>query len=340
MKENKNKIEKFFYKRINKIKKAKFNKNSLIFLMFFALSTTLWFINALRKNYTTHIDYPIYFSDIPQSYILANKPITTINLKVNALGYNLLPYFTGKEFIPHKINISSFKYNNRNGENIAFKPSLMLIQQVQQHLSKGIKLIAIKPDTIFLNLQPRISKKIPVVFHDSIEYATHYYKSGNIIINPDSVMVSGPMNLIDSIKYVTVKHKKISNLKDTLKQKLYIKKIDGISMLPENVIVTIPVEPITQKVLNIPVKTINLPDSLTLRAFPANIKVTCSVALSHFKTIVPDSFAIETNFKIKADGSLPDKLKVKLTKQASGVKNIFYTPLFIECLFEKKKQQK
>ncbi|MFQ6928284.1 MAG: hypothetical protein ACLRS8_10065 [Parabacteroides merdae] len=111
------------------------------------------------------------------------------------------------------------------------------------------------------------------------------------------------------MKEIKTIHTEIKKRKNkTVTRTVQLEKIDGVTLEPTSVTVTIPIEEYTEKTLEIPVICTNLPPHYTLRMFPAVVKVSCNVPLSRFKDVSADDFEIRISFadlEQSASGTLP-----------------------------------
>jgi len=317
-------------------KSIKQNRDLLVFVIFLVLSTGLWFLNALRKEYTTTISYPVKYTDFPDDFILLGKPQSKLQLKIKSLGYSILPYHLGKILDPELLNVSSFR-RIKNGNKIgAHVPTRELIKDFSNKLSNGVDLIEIFPDTLFVYFEKKERKKVPVKFTSELLFEKQFYQSGEIGLKPDSVEIAGPSSVIDSVKYVNANFIVKEPLKDSLVRNVGIESIHDLEIVPSRIVVNIPIEAFTQKKLRISVDHLNIPDSLILKTFPSDINITFTVAASRFNDITARDFSAIVDFNLNTESNLPDRLKVKLLDQPQGIKNVTYSPLFVDCLFELK----
>ncbi|TLX73453.1 hypothetical protein E9993_15165 [Labilibacter sediminis] len=317
------------------LKKIKQNRDLLVFLMFLVLATFLWFLNALRKEYTTTISYPVKYVEFPDDYILLGKPQRKLQLKIKSLGYTVLPYHMGKILTPELLNVSEFKRMRNGNHNGAFVPTRELIKNFSDKLANGVELVEIYPDTLFVHFEKKQRKVVPVQFNSSLRFEQQFYQSGEIAIKPDSVEVSGPASIIDSILFVSTEFSEYEGLNDSLVKNVNIARQNHVHFNPAKVEVCVPIEPFTQKKIKVPIQHVNVPDSLSLKSFPGEVNVSFTVAVSQFNHISSEDFVAEVDYNSKTSNHLPDRLKVKLHSYTKGIKNVNYSPLFVECLFEK-----
>ena len=314
----------------------KVDRNGFIFLVFLVLSTGFWFLNALQKDYTTIIEYPIKFTNTPKGYILKDNRTKKLQLKVNAGGFNIISYYLSASFSPLTIEVSEMKQISDDKKSEFYLISSKYFRSLNGQLSSDLQLLEISPDTLFVNLFPLKAKKIPISANIETLFEKQYLQGGKLIINPDSVTVSGDAAIVDSIKEVFTEHTVFNNLKDTLIANLSLENIEGVKLSVTSTSVTIPVEPFTESTILIPIIAKNVPDSFRFKAFPPEIKVSFRVSLSRFEEIKAGDFLAAIYFTNEPGNDNNQRLKVKLEKYPDGLYFMDYSPLFIEYLLEKR----
>ena len=71
------------------------------------IATVLWFLNALNKEYTTEITYPIKYTDFPKGKLFVSEPPKEMTLAIKAHGFALLRYSISTSFLPIVLNVNS-----------------------------------------------------------------------------------------------------------------------------------------------------------------------------------------------------------------------------------------
>ena len=72
--------------------RKKSGQKILVFLFFVALSALIWFFNALGKDYSTYISFPVRYINFPSGKVLTNDVPGRLLLKVNAKGNTIFKY--------------------------------------------------------------------------------------------------------------------------------------------------------------------------------------------------------------------------------------------------------
>ncbi len=312
------------------------DRNLFIFLMFFVLSTGFWFLNALQKEYTTTVEYPVVFTNIPEGYTLKDSKTKELLLKVKAGGFNILRYHIGSSSDPLTISVSDMKRNGDGEDSDFYLISSKYFRSLNGQLSSGLSLIEISPDTLMISLSPLKIKKVPVSANIETLFEKQYLQGGKLIIAPDSVTLSGDAAIVDSVKEISTVHTVFNNLKDTLFADLALVNVEGVDMSASKVSVTIPVEPFTESTILVPIIAQNVPDTFRLKAFPPEITVSFRVSLSRFEKIKPDDFLATIHFSSDMLKDKNQRIKVKLEKYPDGLYFVDYKPLFVEYLLEKR----
>ena len=317
----------------------KANKKLVIYMFFVALATIFWFLNALSKEYTTTVNYPVTYSDFPNKKILSNQLPSKLNLTVRAYGFDLLRYkLSFIQSIDFHVNEFTNNRMEKEGENSYLFPTSRITNEVASQLSSAISITHISPDTINFEFSPLIEKLMPIHLNSRLKYEPQFRLGGYVILNPDSVMVIGPQSLIDSVKQVETEMLKLNNLNETTKKNIGFKKIKGLKFGQKKVEVVLPVEQFTEAQKQVEIKVANLPDSLLLRLFPREVQLSYLVGLKDYETITSDQFQLEVDYE-KIDLS-SNELKVWLKRSPRNVSNVSFYPQEVVYLIEKKNNGK
>lgn len=317
------------------------NKKLLVYVFFVGIATIFWFLNALGEEYTTTVNYPVQYVNLPQNKVLTNKLPKQFALKVTAYGFDLIRYKLSTAFLNNPFDVGFYTNNrlkNKNLQNYSLATS-QIVSRFEKDLSSSIRLISISPDTILFEFSPIVDKRVPVHFNVSTSFDQQYMLDEAIYPEVDSVVVKGPGSILDSIYFVETEELVLTDLNKTVKKNISLKQIEGIEFSQRKIEITVPVEQFTEEKMNIPVKVSNLPDSLLLRLFPGDVKVSYFVGFKKHDKVSVDLFDIRVDYnQAMEDGS--NKLKIELLRNPSFVTNVRYYPQEVTYLIEKKKSFK
>jgi len=329
-------LKKYFHLITGKTKEIREDKNALIFLVFLFLSTCFWILNALQEdNYTTEVNYPVRFSNFNDTELVNGNLKRNLTLKIKGGGFAILKYHLKDQFLIESIDVSELQRVEMNGSTGAILSVKDYYKRIENKLANGMELVGVTPDTLFVPLMKKTTKKLPVKVDVTVTFAQQCQYSGLISVKPDSITVSGPESILDSLTFITTKPVAYEELSDTLVRNVVLVEQEMVEMEQKRVVVTIPVEPFTEAFVMVPVHALNLPDSLVLKSFPSEIKVSYHIGLSR-ELLRPSDFNVNVDFASVDIENPPSRLKLKLNEQPEHINNMTYAPLFVEYLLEKR----
>ncbi|MDE6489220.1 MAG: hypothetical protein K2L46_08065, partial [Paramuribaculum sp.] len=101
---------------------------------------------------------------------------------------------------------------------------------------------------------------------------------------------------------------------------------------PDQVKLTVPVEPLIAKKRTVPIDVVNVPDDVRLITFPSSAEVSYLVPMSEYGR--------ETSLKLFVDFGAIDrasqKVRVQAIPGAAGLKNLSFKPDSVEYIIEAK----
>lgn len=308
-----------------------------IFLICFLISSFFWTLNNLSKNYTARISFPVKYIDLPTDQKLSQPLPQRIECTVNAYGFTLLRHKLRLSFSPILINVSELKTRHKVSANnhYGFSASTeanrsMIVNQI----SNEIQVLNIYPDSLYFNFDPIIQRKFPVRPKVNITLLNQYMLKQAPYTNPDSVMVKGPEDVLDTLKYVSTREQEYKNLSHTVQRNVSIAGSDELQFTPRRVVLNIPVEQITEGTREIPLVIRHVPDSVELKAFPSSVKVSYKVGLSQYDQINANSF--QPSIDYDSISTARQKLPVTMEKSPQNVISYDYYPREVEFILEKK----
>ena len=162
---------------------------------------------------------------------------------------------------------------------------------------------------------------------------------GEISLSQDSVVVKGPSSILDTIFKVETELLVLSDLDKTVKKNVDLKEKKGIEFLQKKIEVTVPVEQFTEAKKTVLIRANNLPDSLVIRLFPRDVKVSYFVGLKRYDNVSADHFDFVVDYK-QTLSTESNRLAISLIGKPTFVSNVRFYPQDVTYLIEKKKSIK
>lgn len=307
-------------------------KEALIFFCFILLAFGFWLLQSLQQEYEIDIKIPVKYKNVPLDISFTKTPPEVISVKVKDKGSVLLNYSFGRSFAPIEVNMKT--QPETEGRLIVNQKTIE--SDIKKQLIATTALINFDPQQIDATYGKQIKKEIPAIFEGSIQTNAGFKISGDISITPQNISVYASSAVLDSLKEIKTVYTEVKKGNKTVTRTVQLEQINGATLDPTSVTVTIPIEEYTEKTLEIPVVCTDLPHYYTLRTFPSVVKVNCNVPLSRFKDISADDFEIQISFtdlEQNTSGTLP----LLLNKKPSWVDVATISPNQIEFILEQRK---
>lgn len=172
----------------------KFNRtNWKAVALCFLAATVFWFFNAINKEYSTNVRFPLHFEFNTEKFVQAKALPVEVNINVKGNGWDLL-------------RSSSYGFK---------RPSLVIPLERPGEIKKivcstlppllasqmgRLQINYVVTDTLFLEIEPKDAHKFKAVIDEkSISYKEGYGRISPIVILPDSVHLEGPRSLLHDL---------------------------------------------------------------------------------------------------------------------------------------------
>ncbi|UXX80081.1 hypothetical protein N7E81_03040 [Reichenbachiella carrageenanivorans] len=146
----------------------------------------------MNKSYDTRVDYPLSYTFDRDSVVVIDPLAPQIKIDVTSGGWNLIRKTL-------RINATPINIPLDNPTEIKFLTRSSLIPMISDQLD-GLRLIYVVTDTLFFNIEQRITKKLPVYIDSvAIPLSQSYRMVSPISCNVDSAIVSGPKSTMEQM---------------------------------------------------------------------------------------------------------------------------------------------
>lgn len=325
---------KFIYlKLIHRIKNFLLGNNSkefLIFLFFFFIAATFWFMQTLNQDYETEFTIPVRLRGVPDNVVITSETASELSVTVKDRGTVLLNYKLAKNFFPVVLNFDDYRVGNNF---LRVYPS-ELFRNVQSQLNASTRLLSVRPDTLAYIYTTGRSKTVPVRLIGKVTSGRQYYIA-DTLYNPDSVLVYAPSEILDTITAAYTRWFDLEDISDTITHFAPLSRIKGAKFIPEAVSLTFPVDIYTEKTVEVPIQPVGFPQDMVLRTFPSKVQITFQVGLGRFRAVNAEDFGVEISYNDLRNLE-SEKYTIRITHQPSEVNQIIrIVPSEIDFLIEK-----
>ena len=219
----------------------------------------------------------------------------------------------------------------RRRNNFAF-PSRQFLTEISNQFSSEMDILNMSPDTLFFKFGKLGQKLVKVKSMVQVNLEKQHQISGDIKTIPDSVMVSGPQSILDTMYFVMTNSEKFNDVDQDVKAEVTLPKIKDVFFNTDAVEVSIPVEEYTEAQLSIPVAIKNSSSEMNIKLFPEKVMVTFQVGLSRFPEMHPEDFKLFVAFSEISEGK--QRLKVNTESIPEFLYDLKISPEEIEYLIQ------
>lgn len=297
------------------------------FLLFVAISFAFWASTKLSKEYQLVQPFTLVWEEIPKGIVLNDKP-SQIKVTLNASGVEILWY----RLFKNKLSISL--------KDVDFTPEDRILNMeehffdIQQQLFGGTQLLQISPSLFPLQYSKMALKKLPVLTNLDINFRPGYLGEERLQITPDSVVVRGSKNILDTLVHINTEEFKLLDVHENINQQIELESIEELVFEVESIQLFWPVLPYSEKSLIIPIKVVNIPVGVKVKLFPPEANLRATLPLSLLNAVQSSDFSLVVDYENIREGQA-DAMELKLKKQPPSVKKVIWEPLSVNYLIRR-----
>lgn len=281
-----------------------------VFSFFLACSALLWFISNLSETYVSNSTFKLEYTNVPDSLSLEHASKDRIDVQLRARGFQ----FLGFSFRPKKIAIDLSQVK-KGGERY-YIPEYVYKNQIERKLPLSITLLNLDTrDTLFFDFYKLYTKVVPIYSKVKIDLEQNYLLDGKLTIFPDSIAVKGPRKELDTLTGVWTESRELDGVNADFSINVPLHKfkvLKNTTFSSDSVSISAIIYRFSEKIIDVPVEVVNLPENVEIKTFPDKVPVLCRGKLDQLKNLNPIDFRLVANYdSIKEDGDATLNLVLK-----------------------------
>ena len=266
------------------------NKHSAFtFLVFLVISTAAWFLVKLSEGYTTQTSFRLQLAEAPADQWVSSDE-QSVKMSRNVDGFHILRYKMIREpkrFVT--VNLSEVQYRQESGDTYSFS-SQYVAEKIANRLGINSSDITMNDAKVFFTMSPLKSKVVPIVLRSDIKTQRQFGLYGIPTLEPASVTIYGPDEVIDTVRSVRTALLAKTNVSEGFSESVELDLLGGmIRSNTTEVKATFEVDKFTEMDVEVPIRVAGNPK---LRFFPETMSVKCLVAMRDYASITPESFTV------------------------------------------------
>lgn len=312
---------------------TKTSKEVLLFLFFLGLSGIFWLSMTLNETYEKDFAIPVSVVDIPKNAVLTSEEVDTIHVTIRDKGLMLVSYKYGDALRNLRLPFRNYTYNNGSG----VVPASEIQKYIYRNLANSSKITSIKPDKLEFFYSFGSKKQVPVRWSGRVIPEELYFIS-RVAYEPDTITIYASQEKLDSISMVYTEQLNYANFRDTLTIDCNLAKLKGVKTVPDHIRIKFFTDVLTEeRISNIPIIGINMPEGKVLRTFPAKTSVSFVAGVSVYRNLKPEDFTVIADYQeIKKNPT--EKCHIYLKKVPNGISRARLETNMVDYLIESQEQ--
>lgn len=259
---------------------------------------------------------PLSYVNIPKDKMLVNKEPTSLDLRVRDYGFNIARY----RMLPPDLTIDVSEASEEGGKLVYD------LEQQKQAILSQLNLdyddATFLQDKLTIDFEQKEVKTVDVVSNIELGFSVGYSALEEIKLEPDSVKISGPSSVLDTLEEIGTVPVKINNISKDIKGnvKLDTEGLENVTLFQDEVQFSLRTDKFTEGKVEIPIELINVPEGYNVVIFPKEVMVYYQVSLQDFDKIKPTSFKVVVDFR----NTLPEEgyLLAQVVQKPALVNNV------------------
>ena len=291
------------------------SKKLNIFIASIVFSIILWASISLSDSYYTNIEVKLTLTNFIDGYTTGSNIPEKIKLRVRGQGWRLVSINVGPE-TEFRVSVS----RDSGQQNI----SLYNYLEANRWLLSDVDIINLSPDSLNFFVERTIIKKLPVVSGLNLDFKPGYDIASDIILQPESVIVQGPLSYLRSKNEIRTENKSLGILDSKINTEVALEKLTGFEYSTNVIDVTLDIQRIVDKQFeNIQVDVIDIPSGREVVLLPNKININLRGGIVILGKLKQDQFRAYVKYKTLVDDTtgsvipeiiLPKNISLQFTK--------------------------
>lgn len=292
----------------------KANLQTFGFFLFFA--AFVWVLLQLSKDYSQTLSFPLEYVNAPMDKSITDEKPVSVEARMQDKGFIIL-YF--KAVQPELI--IDLEKTRVEDDQLVYSIEANR-EDIASQLDIDFEKTRFLEDEIHISYQPKKMKRLKVIPKLNLSYAVGYSANEEIRLSPDSIDVSGPESIIDTMQEVSTFKLDRNNISNDISGQLSID-TTGLGMLSfyqTTIDYAMEVEKFTEGEMQVAIEVRNVPEGVDLNIFPREVKLFYQVNLKQYEMVRADDFSVVCDFEDINEGQ--DYLLAKVERKPEYVNNV------------------
>lgn len=245
----------------------------IVFVVAYVLALSLWFIVNLNNDYNITLRIPLEPGMVPQNRALVQELPEYASVEISGEGWNLVSLYNNPPSV--RVDVTDGQVN--------------LFDQIRQRFSveQNVSVLNVQPFRLEIELEERITKRVPVVVDASISFSPRYGLISEPTAEPDSISITGARSRIDTVeKWVVGTDLTFDDVREDIMRVIPVESEDPLVRLSEDeVMFRAEVSEFTEGEVSVYLKTRGLPRGQIINYNPSAILIRYDVPIEKYAEV-------------------------------------------------------
>ncbi|MGK7370363.1 MAG: CdaR family protein [Candidatus Halalkalibacterium sp. M3_1C_030] len=244
----------------------------VVFVVAFILALCLWLMVNLSRDYNLNVNLPIVLGNMPAEQALTEELPSHATVSISGEGWQLINIYNNPPQV--YVDVSQNEIN--------------LYEQVQKQINANPDLSVQKVQPLFLNLdmESRVTKKIPVVSNVQVTFEDQYNFAGEPVLEPDSVTISGAGSVIRDIEQWETEPVQFEEVESDISATVALKETEALyNITPAEVTYNAKVAQYTEGEVRVNVEPRNMPSGRNVTFSPSFVTIKYNVPVDQYSEV-------------------------------------------------------
>ena len=252
-------------------------RDTLMFLLFVAVSAVLWCVLSLNEEEQRDLRLPLRITHVPDSVTLISKGPEALNVSLRARGTQIMKMTMGGA---PEANIDFRAYATQGILHLSNAD----LKAIARNATGGSQVSVVYPDTLSMPYTTHQGFEMPVSVDAKVTAGPQAAILGRPRLSVDTVRVymAPGYKIPDGMTPISTEPIRLIDLKQTTTIRAKLSGPSHSRVIPDSVDITFDVEPMIFKSRKVVIEPVNVPHSVKLITFPAQIDAFFMVPMSAY----------------------------------------------------------
>lgn len=296
------------------------------------LAFVVWLIHNLSLDYSALVQRSVEAVCEIDGHSNRSSSAVEVAASCQLSGFSIVGSRIAGRRHPLTLNVSRDEMHHLKGD-VFYMTTADLTKHFHDIFSDKSQLEYFVTDTVYFTFNSVEYKKVPVILTYNISYKPQYMAVGGVKVTPDSVLIYGNSDVLETVNAVTTDLVNLKELDADTFGKTPIKQIKGVRMSESKVDYSLNVVRYVQREVQLPVRMLHVPKGVNVKVFP-------SLAVVRYRMRFPSDIQLNRAYVSVQYSDFVNSINGKCVGEVvgvpSGVISHEISPEVFDCLVQVK----